>query len=47
MLLVALLLSMVVLIACAGASPRPVIIQDGKVINEPDGLGTTLKKILQ
>ena len=48
-MLIALLMSMIILSACAGATPRPVIIQDGKVINEPepDGLGTTLKKILQ
>ena len=45
-MLIALLLSMAFLVACAGAAPRPVIIQDGKVINEPDGLGTTLQKIL-
>lgn len=32
-MLVALLLSMSFLIACAGPTPRPVIIQDGKVTN--------------
>lgn len=31
-LLVVLLLSMVILIACAGPAPRPVIIQDDKEV---------------
>ena len=33
-MLVALLLSMSVLIACAGPSPRPVLVQDDKQIKE-------------
>ncbi len=45
-MLIALLLSMAILIACAGATPRPIIIQGDKVISEPEGLVDTLKKIL-
>ena len=33
-MLIALLLSMSILIACAGPSPRPVLIQDGKEVKE-------------
>lgn len=46
-ILVALLLSMITLVACAGSTPRPVIIKDGKIINEPEGLISTVKRILE
>ena len=47
-MLVALLLSIITLIACAGVTPRPVIIQNGKEVEEPpQGLISTIKKVLE
>ena len=46
-MLMVLLLFMAFLISCAGSTPRPVIIRGDKVISEPDGLISTVKRILE